>query len=246
VEGDAAEAEVDHGGEGFHAAIAVAAPLDEPDAAVDAFGRHRHAKRWLAVRYNSFAGFRRSSKTVESLQTVPATSTVVPLGSARSTGGPRGPDPDHDTGRGEAHLLHRRPRDAQEPIACRSNAHLRGLPFGCLGGPEPNEASPHVRNIQATPAPATSQQPQPNRGTQPPPEPTEICVGEHMFAPCAIVAPMFEHHCVDCRSPVVFPTRPGETTCFGCGVRLYLSERGGPAPYPPEGWRPRRFSAVRS
>ncbi|HEX9549271.1 MAG TPA: hypothetical protein VF942_18160 [Acidimicrobiales bacterium] len=49
---------------------------------------------------------------------------------------------------------------------------------------------------------------------------------------------MFQHRCVDCFAPVVFVTRPGEATCFGCGLRVYLNESDHIGAYPPEGWRP--------
>lgn len=43
--------------------------------------------------------------------------------------------------------------------------------------------------------------------------------------------------CLDCQTVVIFP-RPGDATCPGCGLRMFMNEAGQVGRYPSEGWEP--------
>ena len=49
---------------------------------------------------------------------------------------------------------------------------------------------------------------------------------------------MFDTRCLDCRTPVTLPERPGDGTCPSCQLRMYLTEDGALGRYPDAGWKP--------
>jgi hypothetical protein len=44
--------------------------------------------------------------------------------------------------------------------------------------------------------------------------------------------------CLDCQQLVTFAARPGETTCEGCGLRLYVTDGGQLGRLPAADWQP--------
>jgi hypothetical protein len=46
---------------------------------------------------------------------------------------------------------------------------------------------------------------------------------------------VFEKPCLDCDGTVAF-AGPGNGTCPGCGLRMFLTEAGQVGHYPGEGW----------
>jgi hypothetical protein len=56
----------------------------------------------------------------------------------------------------------------------------------------------------------------------------------------ASIEHMFDKPCLDCGEIVIFDG-PGDAACDSCGLRMFLSEKGGVGRYPREDWDPGRM-----